>query len=442
MLWLKVQGGQQRLDEGLAQAKLASTTQLLTQSETLVKQQQTELMSCKVDLTRVQTQLEHAQALNEERLGLLADAQQRMESTFKALASDTLKSNSSIFLEMARTSLTRYQDKALAEFSNKEQAIGALLEPIRQALTSVDDKMKQIELDRTASYAGLTEQVQNLAKGQLTLQKETSGLVQALRAPQVRGRWGEIQLKRVVELAGMLDYCDFLTQVSANADGGKLIPDMVVRLPGGKQIVIDSKCPLQAYLDALNADRPEEKIRLLKLHAAHVAGHILKLSQKAYWEQFQPAPEFVILFLPGETFFSAALEQDPSLIESGVQQRVILATPTTLIALLRAVSFGWQQEKVTRNVQEICELGRQACDRARVVTEHLASVGSHLSSAVKAYNSCAVSLESRLLGTLRKFKDSGVAMDKEIPIPKVVDRLPALLDNGAQVLPGFDEDGN
>jgi DNA recombination protein RmuC len=314
-----------------------------------------------------------------------------------------------------------------------------LLDPIKQSLAAVDKKMEQIELDRTSSYAGLIEQVQNLARGQLTLQKETSSLVQALRAPQVRGRWGEIQLKRVVEMAGMLDYCDFTTQVSSSTDEGKLIPDMVVRLPGGKNIVVDSKCPLQAYLDALNANTPEEKVRLLKLHAAHVAGHILKLSQKAYWEQFQPAPEFVILFLPGETFFSAALEQDPSLIESGVQQRVILATPTTLIALLRAVSFGWQQERVTRNVQEICELGRQACDRARVVTEHLGTLGTHLSSAVKAYNSCAVSLESRLLVTLRKFKESGVSMDKEIPTPKVIDRQPALLENGAQVLPGFDE---
>ena len=375
--------------------------------------------------------------LHEERLGLLAEAQHKMETTFKALASDTLKSNTTSFLELARSSLGQMQDKASTDLINRQQAINDLLIPIKSSLSEVDQKISGLEKERISAYSGLTEQVKNLAQGQNKLQVETAQLVQALRTPNVRGRWGEMQLKRVAELSGMLEHCDFINQQGVNTESGRLIPDMIVKLPGNKQVVVDSKCPLQAYLDSLAANTPELKQAALQAHASHVADHIAKLSMKAYWEQFPDAPEFVVLFLPGETFFSAALEANPKLIELGVTQKVILATPTTLIALLRAVAYGWQQDQLNQNVKAICEIGKQACERARLVTEHLLSVGQHLGLAVKAYNLCSSSLESRLLVSLRKFKELGIGTDKDIKIPMQIDRVPVEGKDDTQLLPGL-----
>ena len=381
-------------------------------------------------LSSLETQLSEERKSAGEKLRLLEEARGKLSDAFQALSADALRQNNQSFLDLAKTALEKFQEGARGDLDRRQHAIGEMVRPVRESLEKVDLKINELERARTGAYESLTAQVRTLVDSQNLLRSETSNLSRALRSPNVRGRWGEIQLRRVVEIAGMLDHCDFYEQETAATADGRLRPDMVVRLAGGKSIVVDAKAPLSAYLEAIEAS--DESVRQAKLlaHASQIRAHIEALTKKAYWEQFQPAPEFVVLFLPGETFFSAALERDPSLIEYGADKRVILATPTTLIALLRAVFYGWRQERLARNAKEICDLGQELFKRLADVGGYIDKLGKSLNGSVDNFNKAVGSLESRVMVTARKFKEleaaqAGVEIEPLTPVEQTARNLQA-----------------
>ena len=359
------------------------------------------------------------------KLGVLDDARGSLETTMKALASDALASSSESFLKLAKSQLEQLQQKTTNDLEQRKQAVEHLVAPIKESLTKVDGKLQELEVARTHAYSTLSSQVQQLAETQKELRSETGNLVSALRdRPNVRGRWGEIQLRRVVEMAGMLEYCDFQTQQHVATDDGRLRPDLVVKMPGGGSVVVDAKVAGQAYIESLEAK--DDASRLLKLHdhARQVRDHVVKLGAKNYWAQFERAPDFVVLFLPGETFLSAALEQDPALLEDSYGNRVLIATPTTLIGLLRTVAYGWRQETIAESAKEVSDLGRELYKRLATLTEHFSKVGDRLQSAVKAYNESVGSFERSVLPGARRLKDHGISSSSELAELKEIDLVP------------------
>ena len=364
-----------------------------------------------------------------EKLALIKDAQTRLADAFHALSAEALRKNNQSFLELAKETLGTFQESAKGDLEKRQQAINEVVTPVRESLAKVDAQINELEKTRVGAYESLQAQVRSLLETQQQLRAETGNLVKALRSPNVRGRWGEVQLRRVVEMAGMVDHCDFKEQQSvAGEEGGLLRPDMIVQLPEGKTIVVDAKAPVTAYLDALEAADEAKRAEQLARHAGHVRAHIEALSRKAYWEQFEPTPEFVVLFLPGEMFFSAALECDPTLIEYGAEKRVILATPTTLIALLKAIFFGWRQQKLAQNAREISKLGRSLYTRLSTMGGHVIKLGKSLGKSVESYNDAVASLETRVMVKARLFNDLEVgASDVELAALEQVDHIPRQL---------------
>ena len=369
-------------------------------------------------------ELDAARKLAEVNAASAQTGSAKMAETFQSLADTALRSNQQSFLDSTRSTLETVRVEMTGDLTQRQAGVEAVVKPLANSLVKLEAQISELESARQRAFGGFEQQLQAMALRELDLQKETAALVTALRAPQVRGRWGELTLRRVAELAGMAERCDFFEQETQETDNGRIRPDMIVRLPGDRTIVVDAKTPLTAYLDAVAACSDADRRNALLRHSQQVTKHVDQLSSKTYWAQFQPAPEFVVLFLPGDPFFSAALEHKPAMVEDAARQKILIATPTTLIAILKGVAYGWRQEKLAENAEEIRQLAAELFDRIVTLQTHFNEIGRSLGRSVDAFNRCVGSLESRLYPSLRRIRELGATTAEEPPAPERVDVVP------------------
>ncbi|MCP5111105.1 MAG: DNA recombination protein RmuC [bacterium] len=406
------------------EARIEDLTKERDQLRGELKRLREENADLKAANAELETHVEESQKSADEKLTILSGAHEHLVESFKAASQEVMQNNNHLFLEMANQAIERIQQGGDSESESRQQAINELVKPLRESLERVDANIQEMERTRAAAYAGISDQVKTLVSSQDLLRNETTNLVNVLRTPGPQGRWGEVQLRRVVELAGMISYCDFEEQVSVTGGDGRQRPDMVIRLPNERLVAVDAKVSLKAYAEALDAPDEQSRVENLREHAAQVRAHLEALSANGYLDQFKEAPEFIVAFLPGEAFFSAALQQDPGLLEFGVERNVILATPTTLIALLKAAAYGWRQERLAQNAQELSDLGKTVYSRLRLFTRHLDDIRKHLQRTVTGYNRAVGSLESRVLVSARRFEDLGVAGKGKLAALPPIDTFP------------------
>ncbi len=414
---------------GIERERSELKTEIAKRDERYEKSQN-EFLQIRSEKTQLETKLEsERESLNQQKK-LIEDSKKSLLDSFKSLSAESLQSNNQSFIQLANQSFEKLSQQSKSELEKRHEQIEMSVRPIKESLEKFDSKINEVEKIRVEAYAGIREQFFGMKETQEKLKAETSNLVKALRAPQVRGRWGELQLRRVVEMAGMLDHCDFYEQVSVGDENARLRPDLVVKLPGNKSIVVDSKAVISSYIESSQSEDEVLKREKLQEHARHISERVTELSKKSYWDQFENSPEFVVLFLPGEAFFSSALEVNPSLIEQSVDQKVIIATPTTLIALLKAVAYGWKQTSLADNAREISDLGKELYKRVSILSENFADLGRKIGGAVESYNKSLGTLESRVLVSARRFHElKAISGDGEIeslvPIDKAIRSIQA-----------------
>lgn len=377
-----------------------------------------------IAIIKMRAELDKQDALHATKIAALEKTEATMQQQFNQLSQSALKDNRDAFMQMAEQNLKQHQLVAKAEMDKREQSISGMVKPIREALNKTETQLRELEKERAASMGTLTQQLHAVAETQNLLQSETRNLVTALRRPEVRGQWGEMTLKRLAELAGMVEYCDFTEQTTVRSEDGLQRPDMIVRMPDNRELVIDAKTPLDAYLSAVQASTDEERKQALLTHASIVRKRVRELAQKKYWDQFKQAPDYVVLFIPGDQFLSSALEVDGEIMEFALSNQVILATPTSLVALLRAVAFGWRQQSVAENAEKIQKLGEDLYSRVTTFSEHLSRMGASLSKSVDAFNKAVGSLERNVLPGARKFVELGIEEKKKLADAEQIENQP------------------
>ncbi len=382
------------------------------------------LSALREENVRLTAQLESERRATEEKLRAFENARSQLEDSFKALAGDIMKSSSSEFLKLAETRFKALHEQSSHEFEKREKAVENLVRPIRETLDKTDQQIRKMEEDRQKSFGALNQHLEFMKAAHDQLQSETRNLVKALKRPEVRGQWGELTLKRLAELAGMVEHCDFEQQHSIDSEDGKQRPDMIVRMPGGREVVVDAKAPMDAYLCAVEAEDDVTRAQELQRHARNVRARVRELASKTYWQNLSSSLDFVVLFIPGDQFLSAALELDATLLEDALTDRVVLATPSSLVALLRAIAYGWRQETLAENAEQIRTVGEELYERLSTFAGHLDKLGSTLGRSVEHYNKAVGSFDSRILPSARRFNEMGIRSKKEMAEPAPVERLP------------------